>query len=162
MDSNMSINTTSLKTRQQNVLEIVEIYSVGHNFLAAINQVIATLGLFQLFSLSTWRDEHGLKHQIQMPWRIFKFVFRSYTSVTQTMFAITLGKLNIVYYMMISVGQQTLLLFICIEKLYVKWNRLRLHTGIISRSIVILLSISWAGQNRHGKKERTREKSWIT
>lgn len=61
MEGNMSINTTSLKTRQQNVLEIVEIYSVGHHFLEAINQVTVTSGLFQLFSLSTWRDEHGLK-----------------------------------------------------------------------------------------------------
>lgn len=88
----MSINTASLKTRQQNVLEIVEIYTVGHNFLAAINQVIATSGLVQLFSLSTRRDEHGLKHQTQMPLRILRFVFSSYISVTQMMFVISLSK----------------------------------------------------------------------
>lgn len=142
MDSNMSINTTSLQTRQENVLEIVEIYSVGHNFMEAINQVIATSGLFQLFSLSTWRDEHGLKHQTQVPLGILTFVFSSYIPVTKIIFVISLGKWDTLYYMMISVGQQTLLLFICIEKLYVKLNKLRLHTGIISRSIIILLSIS--------------------
>lgn len=124
-------------------------------FLGSYKSGNSNSGLFQLFSLSTWRDEHGLKHQTQMPLRILKFVFSSYCSITQIMFVISLDKWDILYYTMISAGQQTLLLFICTEKLHVKWNRLRLQRNNLQKHRYPIEH--FISRSEQGWKERKKE-----